>query len=349
MTPLGRCQIRPFLKTGLFKQTIKLVLAETIFMKIIKLAVLMGGPSSEYDVSLASGENIIAGLDRTKYEVLSVRVTKGGVWQVPPEELRKKADLVFIAMHGEFGEDGTVQSILEGLGVPYTGSAPLPSALGMNKIFSDRLFRAHGLITPEAIIVNKNEKLKDLVVPFYLPVVVKPANRGSSVAVSVIRRKEDIIPAVKKAFEVSRDVIIQKYINGREVTCGALDDGRGLITSLAPTEIIPKFSNFFDYRSKYANNASEKATPPRLPAETIEKIKNTAAAAHRIIGASGMSRTDMIFSYEDNNLYVLEINTIPCMTLTSILPKEAAAMGISFSGLLDRIIQAALNRYGLSY
>jgi len=318
-------------------------------MPTLKLAVLMGGPSAEYDVSLASGKNVTDNLDRSKYDVIPVRITKGGIWQVSPEELRRKADLVFIALHGEFGEDGTVQSILDGLGIPYTGSASLPSALGMNKIFSDRLFRANGLNIPDSFIVSKSDKRIGIRPDFDLPLVVKPANRGSSVAVSVVRRPEEILPAIKKVFEISREAIVQKYISGREVTCGVLDDGRGNVFSLTPTEIVPKFSNFFDYQAKYIQAASEELTPPRLAEKIIRQIQDAAAACHRIIGASGMSRTDMILSSEDGRLYVLEINTIPGLTPTSLLPKQAEATGISFSQLLDKIIEAALNRYGLRY
>jgi D-alanine-D-alanine ligase len=318
-------------------------------MAKLKVAVLMGGPSSEHEVSLLSGKNVVAGLDKAKYEVLPVVVSRSGIWQTEPGELKKRIDVAFIAMHGEFGEDGTVQSILEKEGIVYTGSRPLPSALGMNKIFSSRIFRAHDLPTPDFLAINKNDNWEDLQLDFDLPFIVKPSSRGSSLGVSLVRERKDLGEALKKAFAFGRDALIQKYIYGREVTCGVLDDGRRKITPLLPTEIILKLSIFFDYRSKYANNASEEVTPPRLPEKTIEKIKDTAAAAHRIIGASDISRTDMILSHEDNKLYVLEINTIPGLTPNSLLPKEAAATGISFSELLDKIIQAAINRHGFSH
>lgn len=210
----------------------------------IRVAVLMGGPSAEYDVSLSSGKNVCSFLNREKYEVLPVIISRSGEWQISPEELRKKIDVAFLALHGEFGEDGTVQSILEEAGIIYTGSGPLSSALGMNKIFSALLFRANDLNVPDFMVASKKDLPGDLKPVFDLPWIVKPANRGSSVGVTVVRRKEDLIDAVRYALAFSRDVLIQKYLYGRELTCGVLDDGRDKVTPLVPTEIIPKTSHF---------------------------------------------------------------------------------------------------------
>lgn len=308
------------------------------------MAVLMGGPSAEYDVSLSSGKNVCQALNKEKYEVLPLIISRSGEWQVTPEKLREKIDIAFLALHGEFGEDGTVQSMLEEAGIVYTGSNPLSSALGMNKIFSSLLFRANDLAVPEFMVINKKDGLDDLEPVFDAPWIVKPANRGSSVGMTVVREKKNLIDAVRYALLFSRDVMIEKYIYGRELTCGVIDDGLGKITPLIPTEIIPKTSHFFDYQAKYTAGASEEITPPRLTEATIKLVQEIAAQAHRIIGASGMSRTDMILAYDDHKLYVLEINTIPGMTPISLLPQGAQAAGLSFSELLDKIIQAAFNR-----
>jgi len=305
----------------------------------------MGGPSAEYDVSLLSGKNVCSALDKEKYEILPVVINRSGEWQIPVEELQKKIDVAFISLHGEFGEDGTVQSILEQAGIVYTGSSPLSSALGMNKIFSALLFKANDLNVPDFMVVNKKDNPNDLKPIFDLPWIVKPANRGSSVGVTIIRKEEDLIPAVQHALSFSRDALIQKYLFGLELTCGVIDDGRDKITPLIPTEIIPRTSHFFDYSAKYTPRASEEITPPRLTDSMIQLIQKTAVKTHQVIGASGVSRTDMILTHHDNNLYILEINTIPGMTSTSLLSQGARAAGISFSELLDKIIQAAFNRY----
>ncbi len=182
-----------------------------------------------------------------------------------------------------------------------------------------------------------------------MPWVVKPVNRGSSIGVSIVRVPDELEQALSVVFCFSRDALIARYINGREITCGAIDDGLNKVTPLMPTEIIPRISYFFDYKAKYAPNASEELTPPRFSSETVKLIQETAVKTHQIIGASGMSRTDMILSYDDAKLYVLEINTIPGLTPISLLPQGAKAIGLSFPQLLDKIIQAAFNRHGINY
>lgn len=305
----------------------------------------MGGPSAEYDVSLLSGKNVCQALNKEKYEVLPLIISRSGEWQIAPDKLREKIDIAFLALHGEFGEDGAAQSMLKEAGIVYTGSNPLSSALGMNKIFSSLLFRANDLLVPEFMIISKKDSLNDLGPVFDPPWIIKPANRGSSVGITVVREKKNLIDAVRYALLFSRDVLIQKYLYGRELTCGVIDDGQGKITPLIPTEIIPKTSHFFDYQAKYTPRASEEITPPRLADSIIKLIQETAVKAHQVIGASGMSRTDMILAHDDNKLYVLEINTIPGMTPTSLLSQGAQAAGLSFPELLDKIIQAAFNRY----
>ncbi len=343
----------------------------------LRVAVLMGGPSSEYEVSLATGRKILSALDPEKYLIQPVVITKERKWLIPPPEAfllqsgesragstalvpREESqaltemrsghvDVAFIAMHGEFGEDGTVQGLLESVGVPYTGSGVLASALGMDKPRSRVIFRAAGLRVPDSFAFSRQEWGRDprhiaehALACFDLPMVAKPANRGSSVGVSIVRQGTDVDPAIAEAFTNSDTAMLERYIAGTEVTCGVLDTDVGT-TPLQPTEIIPKERGFFDYHSKYTPGATEEITPPRLPPETIGRIQQTALVTHRAIGASGMSRTDMILG-NDGTLYVLEINTIPGMTETSLLPQAAAAVGISFPKLLDHIIASALRR-----
>lgn len=300
----------------------------------LKILVLSGGPSAEYEVSLKTGRNIAAALDENKYEVEEMIIGRDGHWPTPPEKLQ--ADVVFIAMHGEYGEDGTVQKILADAGLKFTGSGAEASRLGMDKAKSAAILSENGLLVPYFAIVKKSDRLP---IVRQFPVVVKPADRGSSVGVSIVSKAEDLANAFEKAFAVSDTAMIQDFIKGREVTCGVIDDGQGNAQALPPTEITPNSNTFFDYNAKYTPGASREITPPEMPAEIIKKIQAVALKTHQIIGCSGMSRTDMIL--EMTKLYVLEINTIPGMTNTSLLPQAAKAAGISFPELLDRVIIAA--------
>jgi D-alanine-D-alanine ligase len=309
----------------------------------------MGGPSHEHEVSLKSGKKVAAGLHPEHYEGNTVLIDKKGKWAIHPEDLQDIADVAFIAMHGNYGEDGTIQSMLDEAGIPYTGSNALSSALAMNKFLSGQLFRTHGLVTPLTFLVNKKdweENPTSAMMPFrqYLtfPIVVKPNNNGSSVGVYIVKNREGFEEAMKNVFAISREALIQAFIRGREVTCGVLDQGWAHSAyPLLPTEIIPRSSHFFDYDAKYTPGASEEQTPARISDTLTKEIQRAAVAAHRIVGAKGFSRTDMIIDPQ-GNAFVLEINTIPGLTEESLLPKAALATGISFDELLHRIIQAAL-------
>lgn len=327
------------------------------------IAVLMGGPSAEHEVSLASGKMVLKNLDAKKYSVEPVLIDKRGYWLFKgkktqplsePEaalQLRhKKIGLAFLALHGEYGEDGTIQGLLSAAGIPFTGSGSLSSALAMNKSFSLRLLHDRGLAVPDFITVNSldwhkrpRELISVIINSIGLPAVVKPNARGSSIGVSLVKEIGDIekslIKAVDFAFGFDRDVMVQRFIAGREITCGVLDIG-GKLTALQPTEIIPVKGEIFDYRSKYTKNWAHEITPPRnMRKQSVAAIQNTALEVHKILGCSGMSRTDMIAG-DDGVLYVLELNTIPGLTENSLLPKAAKASGIPFSKMLDHIIES---------
>lgn len=301
----------------------------------IRIAVLMGGPSAEHDVSLRSGEMVLANLDRKKYSAKAVLISKKAKWAISPAKIKKDFDLAFIAMHGEYGEDGTVQAILDKYKIPYTGSGVRASQLGMDKAKSAAKFKKAGLKTPDFKLVHIGPKFNFKLEVKY-PVVVKPNDRGSSVGISLVESFRDLLPALKKASEYSHNVLIQQYIKGREFTCGVLE-ANGKPTAFLPTEIIPRSSRFFDYDAKYTSGASQEITPPHLPNDEIRTIQRLAVKAHKAIGARGLSRTDFIWT-GGKKFYVLEINTIPGMTETSLLPQAAKAGGISFPKLLDLII-----------
>lgn len=328
----------------------------------LNVAVLVGGPSVEHEVSLATGRVILNALDKNKYNITLVTLTKEKQWLFPHDnnpittgraleilQSELHIDIVVIAIHGTYGEDGTIQGLLEIAGIPYTGSGVLASALAMDKVRSNDLFTYHHLLIPEYLAITKIQwnSDRDTIISTInetvsFPCIVKPSECGSSVGIAIANNADSVTLAITKAFSYDSTVLVQRYITGDEVTCAVLDEGgNAKPIALPPTQIIPKQSTFFDYDAKYIPGASEEITPPRLPADVIQQIQDIALKTHSILGCSGMSRTDMIV--RDDGIFVLETNTIPGMTQTSLYPQAAAAIGISFPELLDRIIQAGLH------
>ncbi|MEI6267119.1 MAG: D-alanine--D-alanine ligase [bacterium] len=329
-------------------------------MKKTKVALLYGGPSAEHEVSLNSAKNVMACLDSNKFEVIDIKISKAGVWidQTSSKEfsdvegikyLKKiQVDLVFIIIHGEYGEDGTIQKLLESEGIKFTGSKSEASNLAMDKVASSHVLTDANLNIPSFIFVNKEEWDKDndkyinaAKDTFDLPVVVKPTDRGSSVGISIVKNVVDIKKAVDYGFETSNNVMIQDFIDGRELTCAVVEGETGKLIPLIPTEITPNSEHtFFDYKAKYAPGASIEITPPNLPKEKIKEIQQSAIIAHESLDCSHISRSDFILA--GDTLYTLEVNTIPGMTETSLVPQGAKAAGIELSLLLEIIIEAAL-------
>lgn len=320
----------------------------------VYIAILSGGPSSEHEVSLKSGKMVEEGLNKKHYEPIPVRILKDGTWELDPNSIKKNAACVFVAMHGTYGEDGTVQRILENHSIPYTGSDALASALGMNKFISLRLFRDAGILVPASVLLTQKEWRADHVRvqsrvenALRYPLVIKPNNQGSSVGVYIVRNKTELKEALSSTLGFYREVLAQEFIDGREFTCGVLDYGWSESAfPLLPTEIIPRVSPFFDYRAKYEEEGSYEVTPPEdISSKTMKEIRSLALYAHKIIGASGFSRTDMIMD-KKGKLYILEINTIPGLTKESLIPKAANASNIPFDVLLDGIVKAGMRRWG---
>lgn len=310
--------------------------------KKLRIGVLMGGPSSEHEVSLNTGKMVLRNLDPKKFKAVPIKIDRNGDWPITLEALKEKIDIAFIAMHGKYGEDGQIQSLLETFDIPYTGSDPIASALAINKQKSSVLFANYGLNIPRSLALKKEDPHIEFAVikSFSLPIVIKPTTGGSSIGVSIAKRKADLKYAIQKALHHSDEVIAQQYIKGREVTCGVLEINQ-IPIALLPTEIIPNNSSFFDYYSKYNTSGSMEITPPNLPKKMIRKIQSIALEAHKTLGCSGMSRTDMILS-KGGKIYVLETNTIPGLTETSLLPQQAKKMGIDSPKLLEIIINSAL-------
>lgn len=314
--------------------------------------VLMGGPSSEHEVSLETGKNIAEALDRKNFRVSSAVLPKDEkkfadtIWTILEEH---KPSVIFIAMHGEYGEDGKIQALFETLHIPYTGSGSYASALAMDKHVSALLFGSAGLTVPRYITFRKGEMpvtemVRSARAHFDFPFVVKPVDRGSSVGVSLVRKKEEIRRACELALTYSDRVMVQEYIQGREVTCGVLENpSSGRPRALVPTEILPQIGDFYSYDAKYSEGGTLKKTPPELPKRIIDEIQTVALGAHQALGCAGMSRTDMLIKGE--KIYVLEVNTIPGMTSESLLPRGAKAMGMSFPKLLTHIVESALRKF----
>jgi D-alanine-D-alanine ligase len=316
----------------------------------LEIAVICGGPSTEHEVSLRTAAMVIKNLDRKKYKPTLIVIKKNGLWKFglkksieigrAVDEL-KAFDFAFVAMHGVFGEDGRIQALLEWIGAPYSGSGVLSSAMAMDKGISNDLYRAIGMHVPRYAVLNKNDQKKKY--NFEFPAVVKPIDGGSSVGVSIVRSKKELQKGIRNVFNGNKQVMIQKFIEGREFTCGMLEDKNGKAFALPPTEIIPKTSKFFDYKAKYNVGGSQEITPANLSKPMTKKLQAIALKAHAALGCSGMSRSDFIL--KGSTFYILETNTIPGMTQTSLLPQAAKAAGIEFSEMLDLIIFAGLRRH----
>lgn len=345
--------------------------------KKLNLVVLMGGKSAEYEVSLSSGREVLKHLDPQKYHLFPVVISRDGLrWQLVNKQefldsptggerdqesgiknqrsgsLRSwrqnfltdrgvgRVDLVFISLHGPYGEDGTIQGMLETLGLPYTGSGVLASALGMNKVASRRLWRAAGLLVPRFVVVKEKNELLKVLKKFSYPLVIKPIAQGSSLGVSLVRQKDQIDLAFKKAAAFGGEVLGEEYIPGKEITCGILGNENPFALPLV--EICPKHE-FFDYQCKYDPAFCEEIVPAQIPKKISKKMQKIACRAYKILGCRGFGRLDLIFG-NDGKIYLLELNSIPGLTANSLLPKAARAAGLSFSQLLDKIIELALEK-----
>jgi len=305
------------------------------------IALLSGGISSEREVSLKSGQQVYEALDKDKYEVRRYD---------PQNDLPKLVteashiDAALIILHGPYGEDGTVQGLLELLDIPYQGAGVLGSALAMNKLAAKQMYEKAGLPVPPYAVVARTSAadVEQEVAQLGLPVVVKPVCAGSSIGMSIVHSSRELAPALDKAFEHDATVIVEAYIEGIELTGGVL--GNQTLQALPLIEIIPgKRHTFFDYEAKYTTGATQEICPARIDGDLTQKAQRYAQRAHRALYCKGYSRTDMILRGRD--IFVLETNTIPGMTPTSLFPQAAQAAGISFSQLLDRLIELGIQAH----
>jgi len=316
----------------------------------LKIGVVMGGPSSEHDISLMTGRNVIDTLRGLGHTVTQVYVTKSGNWlynnsasAFDPVEICARHDVMFNAMHGEYGEDGQVQQIFDRCNVRYTGSRTTAAALAMNKIISKDIFNKAGILTPRAVAFERNNfDMKEALSRVHLmtapPWVVKPASRGSSVGVTIARTLPGLADGLETAFGYDNHVVVEEFIKGREITCGVLQDFAGEdVHALHPLEIIPPDGKFFDYEVKY--DGSTKEVPAPFFGEMLKNIKAQAVAAHNALGCRHYSRTDMII--KGTKIYVLETNTLPGLTSESLFPKQARLAKMEFPQLLEHLVRLA--------
>ncbi|HKK99467.1 MAG TPA: D-alanine--D-alanine ligase [Desulfotignum sp.] len=310
-------------------------------MEKIRLALLAGGISSERSVSLNSGNQVFDALDKDRYEILRYD---------PKTDLQKLVmdasaiDAALIILHGPFGEDGTVQGLLDLLDIPYQGAGVLGSAVAMNKLLSKRLYLGANIPTPVFRSFTDNDTIDtpEVIRELGLPLVVKPVCAGSSVGMTIAKREQDLDKAVQEAFAHDDTIIMEAFIKGTELTCGVL--GNTSLEALPVIEIIPgQGHEYFDFTAKYVAGETQEICPARIDPETTSRVQDLAVKAHQALFLKGYSRTDMILKGKE--IFVLETNTIPGMTATSLFPQSAGAAGYSFSQLLDKLVQLAIEEH----
>ncbi len=352
--------------------------------KRIRVGVLFGGRSGEHEVSLTSATSVIRSLDRAKYDVVPIGITREGRWFMgsgSPRQLTEtfkkgtpvipsvdpsgpkfisldghasakrlpNIDVIFPVLHGTFGEDGTVQGLLELAGIPYVGAGVLGSAAGMDKDLMKRLFRDAGLLVVDWILVLRPEweqnpaRLRRAIESeLGYPLFVKPANLGSSVGISKVRNRAELAVALDLAAAYDRKIIVEKALDAREIECSVLGNDRP--EASVPGEIVP-INEFYDYEAKYVKEGTELVIPAKLSRAETRRLRQMALKAYRAVDCAGMARVDFLLDRLNSELYVNEVNTIPGFTPISMYPKMWEASGLAYPALLDRLIELALERH----
>lgn len=306
-------------------------------MKGKRVGVVFGGPSSEREVSIRSGRAVCESLKRSGYNIIEI----GEHGSIEKDLIDKKVDVAFIVLHGRYGEDGTLQKFLELNNISYTGSDSSSSRNAIDKHLAKEIFTANNIPTPDYIVAEKGKDMEALLNKvekrFSFPVVVKPATEGSSIGLSIVKERVLFLDAVKTAFNYDNKLVIEKFIQGEEITVGILGE-----EPLAVVRICPK-SGFYDFESKYTAGLTEYEVPAKLPEDLYKQIQSIGLASHKALGCRDFSRVDLRLA-PDGSLWVLEVNTIPGFTATSLLPKTAQAVGICFDDLCERMLGFAFNR-----
>lgn len=341
-----------------------------------QLAVVFGGQSGEHEVSLRSANQVISALNKDRYEIIPIAITKSGHWLIGEKgwnylennleranqeggvgsdnsiesnskfpERFPTIDLVLPIMHGSFGEDGKLQGTLDMFGLPYVFSGTLASALAMNKRKTKIIAKAAGLKIAKDIVIIRDKKYnaEKIIAKLNFPIVIKPTELGSSVGTSLATSKEELVLGIEEALKYGNEVLLEQFVKGRELTVAVMGDNSP--KALPVIEIIPKISGWFDYRAKYEVGGSREICPAEIPDDISQKVQHYAVKIFKAVGCLDLARADFIWSENDGKLYFLEINTIPGMTATSLAPQAAASAGMEFSVFLDKLIEWALKRY----
>ena len=305
------------------------------------VAVVLGGPSSEAEISRVTGAAIAGALREKGYNAQEVELEPANL--IPTLE-KMGAKVVFNAVHGMYGEDGRLQSILEAAGIPYTGCGVLASAVGMDKAATKRFLQSAGISSPRCLIINRRDAKdldaveKEILANFSIPVVIKAATQGSSIGVHIVKNAKDVKEAVSDCFKYSADVLVEECIKGKELTVAMMEDGDEI--RCLPVIWIAPHSGAYDFHSKYTKGATDYHCPAPLSEEVTAHVQKLALDTYKVLGLRGVARVDVMLD-ENNQGYVLEANTIPGMTATSLVPKAAAAVGISFPELCEKILLSA--------
>jgi len=311
----------------------------------LRVALVYGGRSGEHDISHRSAESIARGLDPAKYELIHYTISREGQWSprpiLPEPGAHSDIDVVFPVLHGTFGEDGTIQGLLELADLPYVGANVLASSISMDKEMMKRVCHQRGLPVVEYVVFSR-DRLDVALVPFDFPVFVKPANLGSSVGISKAHNQLELEDALRMAAEFDRKIIVERGILGREFECSVL--GNENPEAAIPCEILPS-KEFYDYEDKYLLNQARTELPARISPEQTAEIRRLAVECYRAVECEGMGRVDFLLENSTGKLYINEINTIPGFTSISMYPKMWEAAGLPYSQLLDRLIQLALDRH----
>jgi D-alanine-D-alanine ligase len=313
-----------------------------------RVAVIYGGRSGEHEVSLRSAKSIIDAMDPEKYKVLHYLISKEGKWSprpiVPEPRANPEIDVVFPVLHGTFGEDGTMQGLLELAELPYVGAGVLASSASMDKEVMKRLAKERGLPVVDYLVMSSKDvsNLEGICSRFKFPVFVKPANLGSSVGISKARNCEELKPALELAASYDRKVIVERGIIGREFECSVL--GNDDPVAAVPCEILPS-KDFYDYDDKYLLEKAETVIPANLSAEQTAELQRLAVECYRAVECEGMARVDFLLENATGKLYINEINTIPGFTSISMYPKMWEYSGLAMPQLIDRLIELALDRH----
>lgn len=312
-----------------------------------RVAVLYGGRSGEHEVSLRSAEAIIAALDPTRFEVSRIMIDQYGKWHpgpiLPVPGAHPDIDVVFPILHGTFGEDGTVQGLLELADLPYVGPGVMASSVAMDKDMLKRVCRDAGLPVVEYVVMHRDELDANAVaaaLPF--PMFVKPANLGSSVGISKVKTMDELVAALKMAAEFDSKILVERGITGREFECAVL--GNEHPAASVPCEVLPS-KEFYDYEDKYLLNKARVELPANLSPEDTAEMRRLAVKAYEAVGCEGMSRVDFLRENSSGTLYINEINTLPGFTSISMYPKMWEYSGIRYSDLLTRLIELAIERH----